>query len=157
MLQLIYVKAAIDANVFIHGRGNFDFTPVTVPEVVKEIKSRKGERILRSTELRTEKPSDHILGETLDKSREINSPTSRTDEKLVALALENGYEVVSDDRAVQNLALHLDVDARGWLDDVTETRVEWEKRCDNCDRIFEEECVCGSSSYRLKQVRCSSG
>lgn len=154
------MAAAVDANVFIHGRGDFDFGKInTVPEVLEEIESGEGRNVLENTDYSVEEPSPGTVEKVREISGEINSPTSEADERLVALALEKGYTVVSDDMAVQNLALHLDVEAEGFLDTAVVEKYRWEKVCDTCGADFSgSSCSrCGSGEYRLKQVRCSSG
>ena len=152
------MEAALDANVFIHGRGNFGFDHIyTVEEVVEEVESDSGRNVLENIEYSVKDVSIDIVEQVREKSDEINSPTSRADENLVAMALENDYTVVSDDRAVQNLCLHLDVDFQAFLDDSIDHKVRWHKECDVCGGDFSGgSCSrCGSNSLRLKQVRCS--
>ncbi|MFB6208641.1 MAG: NOB1 family endonuclease [Candidatus Nanohaloarchaea archaeon] len=155
--QLSVMKAAVDANVFIHGRGNFDFKVFTVPDVIEELRSENSRNVLESTGYRIEEPGQESIERVEDMAKEINSPTSPEDENLVALALEKDYTLVSDDKAVQNLGLHLGVDVRGFLENSVREKIEWKPECKNCGKKFSKSSCsgCGSSSRVLKQVRCS--
>jgi UPF0271 protein len=143
---------AVDANVVFHGRGELGQDElVTVPEVMDEIRSSMGKFKADSLNLRSVQPSGESVEKVERKSREINSPTSEADERLVALAMDRGIKLMSDDRALQNLALHLDVEFEGFLDNAVEEKREWKMVCENCGReVDSPPCSCGSSSLRRK-------
>ncbi|MFB6144998.1 MAG: NOB1 family endonuclease [Candidatus Nanohaloarchaea archaeon] len=150
--------AVVDANVFLHGRGRYRFDKAfTVPEVVEEVRSGKGRNNLRNLDYSTGKPSQSSLEEVRKKSDEINSPTSDVDEKLLALARDIQGTLVTDDKALQNLAIHLDIDFEGYLEDRVEEKFEWEMICENCGRnVSGERCSsCGSTLLRRRLVRNS--
>ena len=127
------MKAVVDANVILHGRESAEFEEaVTVPEVMDEMESSEGARRFRNTDLDIYEAPEQELENVRQKSDEINSPTSDTDEKIVALALKKGWTVVSDDKAVQNLALHLEVDFRGYMEKEIEEKREWKLVCPDC-------------------------
>lgn len=141
----------IDANIILHGRGEIDGELITVPEVYGEVKSQMGRFKIQNMGLSQQEPSGERIEEVKQKSGEINSPTSDTDEKLVALALEIDECLMTDDRALQNLALHLDADFEGFLDDPVRERREWKMICQNCGREVQgDKCECGSSSILRK-------
>lgn len=75
---------------------------------------------------------------------------SPNDIDLLALALETGGTVVTDDFALQNVAHHLDVPVLPIHQRRAETRT-WRYRCTGCGRYGEElgSCpVCGSPMKR---------
>ncbi|MBC5793368.1 MAG: hypothetical protein H8Z69_05035 [Nanohaloarchaea archaeon] len=152
------MKAVVDTNVIVHGRGSYAFdTALMVPEVLEEIKSSKGRNNLRNLKYEVRTPSEKILGKVRSKSDEINSPTSDEDEKLLALAVQTGHTLVTDDKPLQNLALHLEADFEGFLDLGTDEKYRWELNCSNCGRkVTGSRCSrCGSNPDR-RRVRCNS-
>jgi len=153
------MEKVVDANVFIHGKGSYPFTKaLIIPEVLEEIQSQKARNILINTDYQVKTPSKEKVKKVKEKSGEINSPTSEADEKLIALALETGKDILTDDKALQNLALHLETGFEGFLDDATDQKFVWEKHCRNCGRgVSGSKCgSCGSTHFLKKQVRCSS-
>jgi len=149
----------VDSNVFLHGRGGFGFGKVfLVPEVVEELKSSKGRNNLTNIDYVVRNPSEESLKVVKGKSGDINSPTSEVDEKLLALALDMGNILVTDDKALQNLALHLGVGFEGFLDEPASDKFEWIRLCRNCgSKVSGEDCgFCGSSEVLRRQVRCNS-
>lgn len=151
-------EAVVDANVFLHGRGDFPFEKaLTVQEVVDEVESFKGRNVLENLDYEVRGFSEKSLERVVEKSDEINSPTSEADEKLVALALDQDKILVTDDIALQNLALHLEVEFKAFVEDELDEKQRWEKLCGNCGKeVSTPPCPrCGSRQVRRKQVRCS--
>lgn len=144
----------IDTNVIIHGRGDSLLrNALTVEEVTEELESdgasKKGELL----NLDTRNPSDEKLRKVSELSESINSPTSEVDEKLVALALTVDGKLVTDDKALQNLAEKLDVEYEGYLEDSIEETLEWYFRCSNCGKEVSSsnQCPrCGSQDVERK-------
>lgn len=152
------MKAVIDTNVLIHGRGNLDYDGIYVVEgVIEEAKSTSGKNVLRNLEYEVFRPSQGSVSEVEEKSEELNSPTSETDERLVALAMDKDATLVTDDKAMQNLCLHLGIDFDGFNDPGLEDGFEWKKLCANCGReLSSPPCPrCGSRRLRRKQVPSS--
>ena len=147
------MDAVIDTNVILHGRKATDIQRMyTVPEVEKELKSSEAKRRKQHLDLNIQKPGKECLRKVREESNKINSPTSETDEKLVALALTLGKTLVTDDKAMQNLALRLDLDFSGYMEDkISETR-EWKKICVNCGkRVSSPPCPhCGHQNLTRK-------
>lgn len=151
-------SAVVDANVFIHGRGSYPFKKaITSQKVINEVQSDHGKNMLQNMDFEIKTPSETSLEQVRDKSEDVNSPTSDTDEVLLALALELDETLLTDDIALQNLALHMDVDFEGFLEDQIEDEFRWKVICRNCgSEVFGEGCSsCGSTDLRRKQVRCS--
>lgn len=147
------MKPVIDANVVIHGRNRQEFETVyTVPEVLEEMESSEARRKIDNKNLKIEDPEEDALEKVREKSDEINSPTSDTDERVVALALSLEKAVVSDDKAVQNLASHLDLDFHGYMEEEIEKELEWKLVCSNCGAsVTGSRCPrCGGSEVRRK-------
>lgn len=130
---------AVDANVIIHGRGLSEQL-VTVQQVLDELKSDEAEVKRAGFDVRVERPSEEALRRVREKADDINARTSSTDQRLVALALERGYVLLSDDRELQNLGLHLGVDVKGFLDEMIEETREWVMVCPVCGSETDEFC-----------------
>ncbi len=142
-----------DANVFIHGRGQYPFeSAVTTPSVAEELRSQKARLNFDIEDVVVEEPGEEARDEVLEKARDINSPTSDADEELLALAMERGARLVTDDKALQNLASHMGVEFESFLSDEIVAERQWKRVCENCGAEVEgEECGrCGSSRFLLK-------
>jgi len=145
--------AVIDANVIIHGRADKKFSEAyTVPEVLEEMKSRGAGMKADLLDLQVSQPDPKMLKEVHDKAEEIDAATSETDEKLLALALTLGRELVTDDKDLQNLGLHLDADIEGFMEDKIEKKLEWKNVCSNCGHeVSTPPCPrCGGQQVRRK-------
>lgn len=138
-----------DANVFIRGRRTPFDSALTVPEVMEELESDEAQRKFDFADISVREPSEDVLSKIKEKSDELNSPTSEVDEKLLALALETGQTLVTDDKALQNLSLHLGVSFESYMTDRIEKKKHWEEYCPNCGREVEGHCDrCGRETTR---------
>lgn len=147
------MKAVVDANVVIHGGRNSPFEQaVTVPEVFQELESVEAQRNADTMDLEVKEPENNYLDEVEALSESINSPTSVADEKLAALALSDGCTLVTDDKALQNLASILGIDFQAFLDTEIDTELEWIDECSNCrSTVSSESCDrCGSELVQRK-------
>lgn len=147
----------VDTNVIIHGRGEILGEIIIIPEILQEAESDGAKNVLRNLDYNVKEPGEEAVKEVRNKSEDINSPTSKVDEELLALALERSIPLITDDKALQNLALHTGVEFRGFMDDPIEEKFRWEKRCSNCgNEVSNPPCSqCGSRQIDRKQVRCS--
>ena len=142
---------AVDANVIIHGRGlNEDL--ITVPGVIEELKSREASTSAHSFQIETYTASDESFEKVNEKAEEINSEASKVDQKLLALALDKNVELITDDKELQNLGLHLDAKVSGFLDPVTTEKMSWKLVCPSCGA---NNCNCGVSPVRKLDQRSS--
>lgn len=144
---------AVDTNVIIHGRG-LDGELITIPEVIEELKSSEASTSIHSFQVETFSPSDEAFKEVNEKAEKINSQASEVDQRLLALAMDKDVELVTDDKELQNLGLHLDVDVSGFLDPVTDKKMSWKLECPSCGKS-PERCSCGATPVR-KLDQCSS-
>ena len=148
------MRYAVDAS-FFFSELSLDGELVTPPEVAEEVtdaRSRCRLEALLATGLSVIPPSAGCVkrvaaaaGRTGDLAR-----LSPADSALVALALERGAVVVSDDFAVQNVALSLGLEARGILQRKARPR-RWRFRCPGCNRRYAAAgtCpVCGTALSR---------
>jgi UPF0271 protein len=123
------------------------------PGVVSELRRHGMEErleLLLATKLSVLSPSKRSLvrviseGERTGDSRRLSS----TDKEVLALALDLGYELLTDDYSLQNLAAALGIPFKGLNQKEIRRVVSWEARCVGCGKAFDaevRECdVCGS-------------
>jgi UPF0271 protein len=127
------------------------------PSVQKEVKSQQGKMAMHKFDLRFVQPSEDSLQKVKDKSDELNSPTSTQDEESLALALDSSLPLVTDDKALQNLALHVEAEFKGFNTEEVSERRKWHLVCDNCgEEISSLPCPrCGSQELDRKRDQCS--
>jgi UPF0271 protein len=142
----------VDTNVFVRGRNQPFKEAVTIPEVMEEIKSEKGKQNFNTVSISVKEPSENSLEQVSSESASINSPTSEVDERLLALALDEGSRIITDDKALQNLAMHLGVEFESYMADEVAEKRSWEMVCENCgNKVSGSKCPeCGSESIRRK-------
>ncbi|WP_153550466.1 hypothetical protein [Candidatus Nanohalobium constans] len=146
-------KAVVDANVLIHSRGQFSFNSALIPPSVEhEVKSNMAQMKMQKLDLTVMDPSDSSLDSVRDKSDEINSPTSEQDEEALALAIDNQVPLITDDKALQNLALHLGAEFDSFNTEKVDEKRKWKSVCGNCGaEISTPPCPrCGHRSLHRK-------
>lgn len=154
------MPAVVDANVFMRGKANLEFDSFyTVPAVMEELESTSSRLSFDTSEVEVQKPPKEALERVREKSDEVNSETSDADEQLLALALDLGATLVTDDLGLQNLALHLGADFQAYMGEEVEQERTWKRVCENCGaEVSGDKCSrCGSTQVRRKPDRYSSG
>lgn len=152
------MRPVIDANVLMHGRRNYDFRKAyTVPEVMDELESDESKLKADTLDLDVRQPSEDSMEDVEEKADEIFAKVSEADKSLVALALDLDEKLITDDKDLQNLASHLDVDFEAFMGDEIEEKLEWKKVCSNCgEEVSSPPCPrCGSDQVRRKLDQCS--
>jgi len=148
------MRSVLDASFFF---GEFPaegdlFTVPSVIEELKDIRAKGNFEKLSAQGLRILSPSEESTGRVLTaagKTRDI-AVISGTDRDLLALALDLGADLVTDDFAIQNVALALGVKTVPILQRKAR-RVRWRYRCSGCGRYADQagECpVCGAAIKR---------
>lgn len=93
-----------DTSVLLHS----DFTGqiTTVQEVIDEIKTRKHKERLEFREVKVLEPGKEFVRKVEDEAKKtgFDKKLSKTDKKLLALALQTGDALLTDDYAIQKLA-----------------------------------------------------
>lgn len=158
------MKRVLDASALLTGR-QFPGELATVPRVVRELE-RHGitpqlEAIL-GTQVRVLTPG----AASLDRVRAASESTgdahrlSPTDRDLLALALDEGATLVSDDYSIQNVARILGLPYEAVLAPGIKEAWQWTYRCTGCRRTWPEwhsECpICGSP-LRTAHARVTRG
>ena len=148
------MKYAVDAS-FFFSEATLEGEIITTPSVVEEItdaRSRCRLEVLLESGLLVVPPSKESVrriaaaaGETGDITR-----LSPADTDLLALSLDLGAVIVTDDYAIQNVAQRLGLGVEGILQRRARPR-RWKFRCPGCNRRYSAPgaCpVCGSPLSR---------
>ena len=124
---------------------------VTVPGVLREA---GGEFLGEVRE-----PREEYVKRVEEAAEELGEELSETDVQVLALALELGAPLVTDDAGVQNVACFLEIPFEGVHFRITHL-IFWERRCRKCGyRGKEKTCpVCGVKTQRVprKRIPCGS-
>ncbi|OGS44679.1 MAG: hypothetical protein A3K76_02515 [Euryarchaeota archaeon RBG_13_57_23] len=153
----------LDTSVLYYGKDlPSGYELVITPGVVNELdKEDMGTRLelLLATRIRVSSPSERSLkrieaeAERTGDSRRL----SQTDREILALALDLGYELITDDYSIQNIAKVMGIPCRG-LDQRGITEVfEWQAKCRGCGKLFPADVrvcdVCGSETKTKRKRR----
>lgn len=150
-------RIVLDATAFLEsdaiGEMGHDADILTVPEVVGEVRSSRA-IIFELAPIKVMSPAKNFLSKAEGAARATGDSLSKTDEKVIALALQEGAAVVSDDYGVQNVCRHLGIEflpmSRAGI------RAEWQYsyKCRGCGRIFDRETkVCVFCGHEVRKVR----
>lgn len=154
----------LDTSVLYYGKDlPPDYELVISPGVVRELE-REGMadrlEMLLATRVRVVSPTKRSLAKVEAEAKRTgdSSRLSATDKEILALTIDLGYQLLTDDYSIQNVATVLGVPYMGF-DQKGITRVlEWESRCTGCGKVLGndvKECdVCGSpTKVRRKRDR----
>lgn len=149
----------LDANIFVEGINPGTlmdrYVLMMTPEVEYEIREKGGEDTLEyalSAGLRICSPGNECMEivENAAIGTGDDSRLSYPDRTILALALEEDGEIMSDDYSVQNLAAALGIPVMRGLQQGIKRVLKWRQQCVGCRQYYEEkkpnnECpVCGS-------------
>jgi endoribonuclease Nob1 len=148
------MSAVLDAG-FFFGEFSLEGDICTVPSVVDELKDIRAKGNFEkwcARGLRVQSPTVESRKRVLAAARTTKDlpVISGTDQDLLALALDLGADLHTDDFAIQNIAFLLGVKTVPILQRKAR-RVYWKYRCSGCGRYAEKdgECpVCGAAIKR---------
>ncbi len=126
----------------------------TVPEVLEEVKNRPSrlriESAISAGKLTIREPSPESIAIISEACQKTGDLLSTTDIRLVALALELGAILITDDYGMQNVAKLLNVSFQPLSQKGIKKAILWKNFCPNCKKIVSGlECpVCGSRTAR---------
>jgi UPF0271 protein len=148
------MRYAVDAS-FFFSELVLDGEIITPPSVVDEItdaRSRCRLEALLASGLSVVPPSAENAGRVSLAAAETGdiARLSPADTDLLALALGLGATVVSDDFAVQNVALALGLGVKGILQPTARPR-RWRYRCPGCNRRYSAAGTCPVCGSGLKR------
>lgn len=146
----------LDTSVLYYGKDlpqGFEcvITPGVVRELDKEGMSARLE-LLMATRVRVSSPSERSLRKVDEESEKTGDSRrlSVADKELLALALDLGYELISDDYSIQNLARAMGIPARGFDQKGIAEVFEWQAKCKGCGKLFPADIrvcdVCGTET-----------
>jgi UPF0271 protein len=130
-------KAVLDSAAFLNSSSFLLYeNAITTPSVISEIHSERSaivDSLLESGALEVEEPSEKSIKKVRETARKIGElkKLSKTDIEVLAMALDVGGVIYSDDFHVQNVAAFLGIPYHGVTEEIKEKRV-WVKRCTRC-------------------------
>jgi UPF0271 protein len=153
----------LDTSVLYYGKDLPEgYECMITPGVVRELnKEEMGERLemLLATKIRISSPSERstkrvaVEAEKTGDSRRL----SETDKELLALALDLGYELITDDYSIQNLAMVMGIPCRGMDQKGIAEVFEWQAKCKGCGKVFPADVrvcdVCGTETKTRRKKK----
>ncbi len=146
----------VDSSVLYYGKDlPDDVELVTTPGVVRELnREGMGERLelLLGTKISVSSPTERSMNRVAEEARKTGDSRrlSETDKELLGLALDLGYDLITDDYSIQNLAKVLGVPCRGMDQKGIAEVFEWQARCKGCGKVFPADVrvcdVCGTET-----------
>ncbi len=131
------------------------FTTPTVEGELEDLASKCRFDLLADQAMQVRAPSAQAVEDIREASRKSGDlpVLSATDIDLLALATELGGTIVTDDYAIQNVAIHLGIPVLPIHQRPAEKRT-WKYRCTGCGRYYKDvgECpVCGATIKRKRR------
>ena len=130
-------------------------TTSIVYEEIQHIKAKQGalEMLQQTNRLQIRDPSEKNIDIVKDASIKTgdNTTISKQDMSIIALALENDCELITDDFAVTNIARQLEIKTSSLMTDGISKVGKWISYCSACGKEFqkERECpICGNKLNR---------
>lgn len=148
-------STAIRNGVPAGGKSEFFTTPGVLREVSRGRQGRDLELAIEVS-ITVSEPSAEALAmvQAAAEGTGDSGRLSGTDKEVLALALELGATLVSDDYSVQNVAAVMGIRVTGQLNGIREV-FRWTHRCKGCGRYYEEkqpDCpVCGSEVRAVRK------
>ena len=130
-------------------------TTSIVYKEIEHIKSKQGalDMLQQTNRLQIRDPKEktiNIVNDAAEKTGDKNS-ISKQDASIIALALENNIELITDDFAVTNIAKQLGIKTSSLMTDGISKVGKWISYCSVCGKEFhkEKECpICGTKLNR---------
>jgi UPF0271 protein len=149
------MRYAVDASFFFSEAtlAGEIFTTPSVVEEIADVRSRCRLEALLATGLSVHPPSLEGMRRASEAAEGTGDITrlSPADTDLLALALDTGATVVSDDYALQNVALSLGLGVSGILRGRGRAR-RWRFRCPGCNRRYTSAGACPACGSPLKRT-----
>ena len=153
------VFRVLDATAFYAGipfvSNDLFMTTSAVYEEIQHIKTKQGalEMLQQTNRLQIRDPSEEIIDIVKNASIKTgdNATMSKQDITIIALALENNIELITDDFAVTNVAKQLKIQTSSLMTQGISTVGKWISYCSMCGKEFskEKECpICGNKLSR---------
>jgi UPF0271 protein len=147
------VPFVLDASALLAGKDILLDEMYCTPHVLEEVKGKDPTtQVLLMIETRVEvrAPSDESAARVTESAERTGDAKrlSPADVGVLALALDLGATIITDDYSIQNVANEMALDYRGLSFPDIKKKIEWGYRCVGCGKRFDEpmdECpICGS-------------
>jgi UPF0271 protein len=149
------MKFILDASAFLSGKdfpANLEL--YTTPSVIEELKFRRMQKKIGNlidtgalTIVSPKKESIETVTKQASETGDIHR-LSRPDIEILALALELGGNIITDDYSIQNVATELNVKYLPMVQKGIAKIIDWVCKCKGCKRVWNvmyENCpICGS-------------
>jgi UPF0271 protein len=126
---------------------------LTVQEVIDEVKDKISSMKLSGLNFKVAESSLEAIKEIKKISKETGDldKLSNTDLKVLSLAKEKNYAIISDDRNVQNVAEKIGIKYISIFNKKITKLINWKKFCKNCKNFYNTDfCpICGSKLIRV--------
>jgi len=156
--------AVVDASALIGGMPYSGSIRLFIsPLVEEEVRGLKGVDLLMAAHLDVSTPSPENIGRVRQGATETGDDArlSEADIEILALALELGLPILTDDYSIQNLAEHMGVRYISVGEKGITRKIEWTYRCKGCGRYFDEQApvcpICGSGIKSSRPPRKRKG
>lgn len=132
--------------------GDLITTPAVISELV-DLRSKCRCEALLAQGLRIREPSPESLDRIQLTARSVgdSGALSATDAGILALALDVGGILLTDDFAIQNVALALGIPVQSMLQRRAKRRI-WKFRCPGCGKRAEEPGICPVCGSQIKRT-----
>jgi endoribonuclease Nob1 len=153
----------LDTSVLYYGKDIPDgFECMITPGVIRELnREGMGERLemLLATKIRVSSPTERSLERVVEEAERTGDSRrlSETDKELLALALDLGYELWTDDYSIQNIARVMGIPCRGMDQKGIAEVFEWQAKCKGCGKVFPADVrvcdVCGTETKTRRKKK----
>jgi endoribonuclease Nob1 len=115
--------------------------------------------MLLATKIRVSSPTERSLERVVEESERTGDSRrlSETDKELLALALDLGYELWTDDYSIQNIARVMGIPCRGMDQKGIAEVFEWQAKCKGCGKVFPADVrvcdVCGTETKTRRKKK----
>jgi UPF0271 protein len=137
------LKLVLDSSAFIGGFLPEEDEYFTVHEVIDEVEDDQSkERLsyfLNSGKIKVQEPNVEIVEEVTKKSQATGDTLSLTDIKLIALAIELGSPILSEDYGIQNVSSVMNIKYKSIRESGIKKMINWEYYCMGCRKIYSKD------------------
>ncbi|UCD92438.1 MAG: nucleic acid-binding protein [Methanobacteriota archaeon] len=143
----------LDSSALLSGKDLLLDDMYCTPEVLREVRGKGPTTQLLSmieTKVEVRSPTEEAIAEISELAEKTGDSKrlSPTDVGVLALALDLGATILTDDYSIQNVANEMGLSYRGLSFPDIDKMIEWGYRCKGCGKYFDEwkkECpICGS-------------
>jgi UPF0271 protein len=142
MAFILDASAILNNPSFYFGKGKYFISPSVLLEIKEEKAKILTNDAIRRGVLEVKEPSLEFVEKVVKKAAELGEELSKADIDTLALAMEKGDELVTDDYGIQNAAEFLGIRYLGALFEKIHRKIRWSLRCSKCGRRYDKGKVC---------------